>query len=177
MIKDQFFEEQTEASLIKTRIVSKYFDYWRRVMRTRVNRPNDRLAFYDLFSGPGCYEDGNPSTPLLVLKQAIDDPILRESLVTLFNDSNPAYASRLAENIRALPGLGQLRYYPEVTNREVDSEFAAEFTRRKLAPSLSFIDPWGYKGITLELISSMLKDWGCDLILFFQLPANQCRDW
>ncbi len=34
-------------------------------------------------------------------------------------------------------------------------------------PILSFIDPWGYKGLSLQLISSAIAGWGCDCIFFF----------
>jgi hypothetical protein len=36
-----------------------------------------------------------------------------------------------------------------------------------LVPTLLFVDPWGYKGLSLRLISSVLKDWGSDCIIFF----------
>jgi Protein of unknown function (DUF5131) len=36
-----------------------------------------------------------------------------------------------------------------------------------LVPTLFFVDPWGYKGLTLQLINSVSKDWGCDAIIFF----------
>jgi hypothetical protein len=32
---------------------------------------------------------------------------------------------------------------------------------------LFFLDPWGYKGLTLDLIGAAIKDWGCECILFF----------
>ena len=34
-------------------------------------------------------------------------------------------------------------------------------------PILAFIDPWGYKGLTLRLVDAFLKDWGCDCLFFF----------
>ncbi len=34
-------------------------------------------------------------------------------------------------------------------------------------PTLLFVDPWGYKGLSLNLVNSVLKDWGCDCIFFF----------
>ena len=37
----------------------------------------------------------------------------------------------------------------------------------KLVPTLCFVDPWGYKGLSLRLVNSVLKDWGCDCIFFF----------
>ena len=30
-----------------------------------------------------------------------------------------------------------------------------------------FVDPWGYKGLSLRLINSVLKDWACECIFFF----------
>ena len=36
-----------------------------------------------------------------------------------------------------------------------------------MIPSLVFLDPWGYKGLSLDLVDGTTKDWGCDTILFF----------
>jgi hypothetical protein len=30
-----------------------------------------------------------------------------------------------------------------------------------------FADPWGYRGLSLRLIGAIIKDWGCDVIMFF----------
>jgi hypothetical protein len=36
-----------------------------------------------------------------------------------------------------------------------------------MIPSLSFVDPWGYKGLSLKLIQAVIKDWGCEAVFFF----------
>jgi len=36
-----------------------------------------------------------------------------------------------------------------------------------LIPTLMFVDPWGYKGLSMRLINSVLKDWACECIFFF----------
>lgn len=36
-----------------------------------------------------------------------------------------------------------------------------------LSPTFFFVDPWGYKGLSLGLINSVLKNWGCDCVFFF----------
>ena len=41
------------------------------------------------------------------------------------------------------------------------------FEEMNLVPTLFFVDPWGYKGLSLRLVNSVLKDWGCDCIFFF----------
>jgi len=60
-----------------------------------------------------------------------------------------------------------LRYKPQVSNFSVDDEAAEYFEKTKLIPTLSFIDPFGYKGVQGRLISALLKDWGSDCFLFF----------
>ena len=41
------------------------------------------------------------------------------------------------------------------------------FEQMNTIPTLSFVDPWGYKGLSLQLIRAVLKNWGCDCIFFF----------
>ena len=36
-----------------------------------------------------------------------------------------------------------------------------------LVPTLFFIDPWGFKGLSLDLVGATIKSWGCDCIFFF----------
>ncbi len=64
-----FFEESKEQSLIKAEIVRKYFWAWAKVVvSVAKSRGEDRIAYIDLFAGPGRYKDGPKSTPLLVLE-------------------------------------------------------------------------------------------------------------
>ena len=79
-----FFTEQSEPSAVKATIVSKYFGAWAKVMMGRPRVEN--MNYIDLFAGPGRFEDGKMSTPLMVLEQAIADDRLRERLVAIFND-------------------------------------------------------------------------------------------
>jgi len=37
-------------------------------------RSDGKLAYIDLFAGPGRYEDGSASTPLMVLEKAVANP-------------------------------------------------------------------------------------------------------
>lgn len=166
----EFFEEQTDLSEIKARIVSKYFEAWASVMAGAVSqRPDKRIGYIDLFAGPGAYRDEKPSTPLLVLNSAIDHPrdTVRNSLVAYFNDGSQAYADTLRRNIDRLPGVEKLVHRPRVTSREINEEFVEQFSQRQLPPSFTFIDPFGYKGLSRQLIKSVSRDWGCDCVFFF----------
>jgi three-Cys-motif partner protein len=164
----QFFDETTEQSAIKAKIISHYFWAWAKVIiPTAKKSRRNRIAYIDLFAGTGRYKDGTKSTPLLVLDKAIQDPDMCEMLVTVFNDKNEDHSYSLQQAIDALPGIEKLKYRPTVRNYEVGKEIVAIFSQMRLVPTLFFVDPWGYKGLTLQLINSVLKDWGCDAIIFF----------
>jgi three-Cys-motif partner protein len=127
----------------------------------------DRIAYVDLFCGPGRYEDGSQSTPLLLLDLATKDEEISQRLETLFMDERPDYVKSLSEEIEAFPGIESLAYKPRVEELKVSDSLASSFERKQLPPTLLFLDPWGYKGVTLRLIRSILKDWGSECIVFF----------
>jgi three-Cys-motif partner protein len=162
-----FFDETTAQSAIKAKMVSDYFWAWAKVIIPTARTHGDRIGYIDLFAGPGRYADGSKSTPLLVLEKAIADPDMRRMLVTLFNDADPENVESLEKEIAALPGIEKLKHKPVVRNEIVDTEVATFFSGTNIIPSFFFIDPWGYKGLSLNLINSVLKDWGCDCVFFF----------
>lgn len=158
-----FFAGQTEASLLKAQIVSKYFKAWASVVMRHANK----VAYIDLFAGKGRYADGQKSTPLMVLEIACKDDRLAKKLVAIFNDANPDYANSLDAEIHQLPQVSKLANRPIVHSFNVDEGVANRLNKVRMIPSLVFIDPWGYKGLSLALIASVIKDWGCDCLFFF----------
>jgi len=162
-----FFDKPTQSSLVKMEIVSKYLTAWAKVIIPTAKIFGSNIAYIDLFSGPGRYNDGTKSTPLLVLETAIQDEKLRQMLITVFNDVDRNHADTLKTEIEAIVGVGTLKHKPEVNNEEVGEDIVRIFEQARMIPTLFFIDPWGYKGLSLRLLKSVLKDWGCDCIFFF----------
>ena len=162
-----FFENPSAASEVKISIVSQYFQMWSQLMKMPKNNPSNQFAYIDLFAGPGYYDDGTPSIPIKILENAINDKEKRSRFIALFNDSDPQIAKKLRKNIENLEGYDQLTFKPKIENIEVDEQFKEHFKETNLIPTLLFIDPWGYKGLSLELVGSILKDKGCDCIFFF----------
>jgi len=169
MTETSFFNEQKEQSLIKARIVEKYFWAWAKVIISTVKKSSSepRIAYIDLFAGAGRYKDGSKSTPVKVLETAIADPDLRNMLVSIFNDADVENVNSLQQAIDSIPGIENLKYRPQIFKYEVGENIVKTFQERKLVPTLFFVDPWGYKGLSLQLINSVVKDWGCDCIFFF----------
>jgi len=162
---DLFFNERREQSRVKTDIVVKYLAAWARIMVDRP--PNYKAAFLDLFAGAGRYADGEPSTPVRVLELIIGNEKLSKRVVTNFNEMRKITYDQLVESIAAVPGINSLAYKPNLSNVEVGEAVATSLAAQKLVPCLLFADPYGYKGLTLDLIRSILKDWGSECIFFF----------
>ncbi len=163
----KFFEERSDQSEVKARIVTKYFFAWARVIMPTAAKHGGKIAYINLYAGPGRYKDGAASTPLLVLQTALDDSRMAQMLVSYFNDARNENTATLQEEINKLSGIDRRKYKPIVTCGEVDDEAARYFNETKLIPSFSFIDPFGYKGLSLNIIKGVIKDWGCDCVFFF----------
>ncbi|MBF0474412.1 MAG: three-Cys-motif partner protein TcmP [Deltaproteobacteria bacterium] len=170
MSRDSFFGEQTEQSRVKARIVSKYFGAWANVMiaiRKRYPNKSQKIAYIDLYAGPGRYANGKPSTPIKVIDIAMNKQDIADRIVFIFNDIDLSNCRSLKKTIEELSGTDKLKYKPKVINQEVGEGIVKMFEETHLVPTLLFVDPWGYKGLSLRLVNSVLKDWGCDCIFFF----------
>jgi tRNA A58 N-methylase Trm61 len=69
--------------------------------------------------GPGRYGDKVPSTPLRVLGSAVKHPVLKDMLVSIFNDVDPEHVHSLQEAIDSNPELEQLKHKPLLWNYQV----------------------------------------------------------
>jgi protein gp37 len=104
---------------------------------TPVRSTTNQIAYIDLFAGPGRYQDGTQSTPLLVLKRAIGDPGICKMLVTLFNDKDQDNSRSLERAIKDLPRVEKLEHKPEVMNEEVGTKIVKMF-QELLAPKIDW---------------------------------------
>jgi len=170
MQDNSFFDKPTEQSMVKTRIVEKYFQAWAKVIIPHARSRNSDIGYVDFYAGPGKYKDGSKSTPILVLEKAIEDKDKRDILISVFNDINPEYAQSLEDAIDLIPGINSLKNRPIVENTEVGEGLTQILGYVKAIPTLFFMDPWGYKGLSLELISSALKYWVA--IAYFSLTTT-----
>ncbi len=173
MANESFFNERSVNSEVKTKIVTEYFGRWSRVVLPWAKMRGKQIAYVDLYAGPGRYKDGSATTPIKILEIALKDPDLSENLVTLFNDKNVEFSKMLESEISNLVGITKLQNKPVVMAKPVDETFSKYFNQNKIIPTFSFIDPWGYKGLSLQIVRGVIKDWGCDSVLFFNYNRVQ----
>ena len=169
---DKFFTSpQRATSAIKTKIVVEYFKRWASILWgvVRTNRP-PRLRYVDLFAGPGKI-DGAKSTPLLIMEHVISKPELCECLGALLNDEDAGYIEQLRKNLKELPGYDKLKIPPRLRSGPVDEKLVEIFAKSNNVPSFSFIDPFGYSGLTLRLVEALVSGFGSDMVLFFSFDS------
>ena len=164
-----FFDRPADHSIIKGDLVFGYFKYWVSVMRNVSNKniEDKRLGYIDLYSGPGKYEDGTPSTPVKIVEEILRDDDLIKRMVFVFNDKNAIAVKQLEENLKILSNYEQLTNKPSFDSFSMESEISAAFKDIKLIPSLIFLDPFGIKGLSKALFENIRPNFGCDLITFF----------
>jgi three-Cys-motif partner protein len=169
---DKFFTSpQRATTAIKTKIVVEYFKRWASILWgvVKTNRP-PRLRYVDLFAGPGKI-DGVNSTPLLIMEHVISKPELCECVGALLNDEDACYIEQLRKNLKELPGYEKLKWPPQIRPGPVDEKLVEMFARSNNVPAFSFIDPWGYAGVTLSLLQALVSGFGSDMVLFFSYDS------
>jgi len=169
-ISETYFKESPhEQSVIKKLIVVKYFKAWANVMKSNIIRYNrgSKLAYFDLFCGPGKHDTGEIAAPLEIMEHILYEEFLRERCITLFNDCNETYIDQLKSNIESLENYDLLKNEPLYQSLEVNDSFFEQVKDSTIIPSLSFIDPFGYCGVSVDLLNFLIRSFGCDIILFF----------
>ena len=159
------FNEQTDRSAVKTRIVTKYFGTWAGIISR-----NEKMFYIDLFSGQGKFDDGKESTPIEVVKIISGNPDFKRKIQCYFNEGDETRCKKLKEYLSQFDDIKSFRYQPIIENNIIDATTVKKFSNWK-APSFVFLDPCGYKGLSLELISNFAKAWGTDIIIFFNYNA------
>ena len=167
MASNGFYVSRRKQNEVKSQIVVKYFDAWSKIVLPPATKRGQAIGYVDLFAGPGRFEDDNESTPLWIMNRAVSRPDLRQHLITVFNDQDAEYVRKLRVEISEVSGIDLLNHPPKVTCSAVGQDFAKLYAGLHDVPTLSFIDPFGYKGLTLDLLSKSFQGWGCECIFFF----------
>ena len=165
-INDNFFEEQTEKSAIKSAIVSDFFKIYLRIISNRFK--DEDIYYIDLFSGPGRYDDNKQSTPLYIMDavESFNDAHVLSRFHLVFNEVNKKYYSALEKNIKAHDIYSKLAYAPIVTNKSADQVDLSDYIKGNI-PVFSFVDPFGYKSTSAKQIWDLVHGIGSDCIFFF----------
>ena len=175
MAESDFFKHQTDSSRVKASIVSEYFPQYCKIIR-RKHEP-EMFRYIDLFAGPGVYEDGNVSTPIMLAGKIAEESSLKDKVQFVFNDLN--YRDKLKANFEAEFPKGTFPKGVYFSGRKVGEDeriysFIEQSTMKRDSrgqlknekPSLLFFDPFGYSGMRTESLVKFLRNWGNEIFLF-----------
>jgi three-Cys-motif partner protein len=146
-------------------------------------RYNPRIVFIDGFAGPGRYANGEDGSPIIAMKALLDHSYLAKQ-------KSPAQVvfwfierakDRVAELRASVSELEAQRPVPDWVRIEiVQGEFAPSLeaalddldrASTTLAPTLAFIDPFGFKGIPLRLVARLMKNPKCECLINFSFES------
>lgn len=144
-----------------------------------------RLVVLDGFCGPGVYAKGEKGSPIIALETLLDHSAFAKwsgtTFVFAFFDDDGRRVDRLSEVLTTFwsDRGGQPK---NVTVILQNTDFAAgaqailqRLNGKRLAPTFAFIDPFGVKGVPLQLIAQLLAFDKCEVFFNFIYDTGVCR--
>jgi three-Cys-motif partner protein len=166
----KFFAEQSAHSRVKADIVFKYVTAWAAVMLNPKFNKKGEAAYVDLFSGPGSYEDGSRSTPLLIVEEVLKKQILRNGLKTHFNDLSSTHTDSLRQEITKLSGIESLRWRPGYTSAAASINLIDELGLSSDTPQFFFLDQFGWSDVSPAIVRRIFQNRKCECTFFLRTP-------
>jgi three-Cys-motif partner protein len=132
------------------------------------NRAMTRRAFSGTQSLKRSYEDGNRSTPLLILQKVAASKTLRERLRTFFNDENEAFIASLRQEVGLIPDVQLLGHQPVYQSETASASLFESFDLPLRVPVFVFLDQFGYSDVTPALIRRIFAHQMADCVFFIR---------
>jgi three-Cys-motif partner protein len=103
----------------------------------------------------------------MIMNEIEANPSLAEVLQMHFYEGDSEYIRKLQEKMSTHAAWANLRFIPEFQHITLDLEKTIQIGRNAPDGTFSFIDPFGYKEISLDLLLAVSQQWGCDTLFYF----------
>lgn len=163
-----------EHTLAKHDLLRKYLNAWFPILTTQGF--HRRVIFFDGFAGPGIYKGGEPGSPIIALQALVDHKhfprLTHTDFVFIFVEERQDRFISLEQEVqkfwRTRGGQPENVYIYSFNSRfaDVAADIVQE-TRGKLAPTLAFIDPFGWSDIPMSIVRDLLMSDGCEVLFTF----------
>lgn len=160
-------EPHTKA---KHEILKDYLNAWFPIL----SKWSGRIIYLDGFAGPGIYSQGEDGSPVIAISTAVRHVLAKRfrEIIFWFIEKEPDRAQKLNEVLKdrfpVLPGNWKYEVEGAAFAPTLESVLdAIEKEESKLAPTFAFIDPFGFSGLPIRLISRMLAYDKCEVLITF----------
>jgi three-Cys-motif partner protein len=167
---------------VKHVILRKYLNVWLPILSIW----NSRIVYVDGFSGPGEYLKGEDGSPIIAIKSVSEHRLsLKAEIVMIFIEERKDRCSFLKnklENTKIPSNISYEVVCGEFRNVISDALDQIEKKGLSLAPTFVFIDPFGFKGISMDVIKRIMNNQKCEVLItfmyeeidrFLSLPSNE----
>lgn len=165
-------------SQAKVRLLGRYLDrYFNIISNAKVT---ERIHVFDLFCGEGVYENGEKGSPFIILDAAKrlhninSGKIPQIPPINIYlNDKSDSKIQKVRSEVEKAKahneGFGKL-YYSKKDYKDVVPGLVSFTERLQREKAFIFIDPYGYKDISITEIKDLLKCKKTEVLLF--LPTQ-----
>ena len=175
----KFFEKYPEGTLQKLTLLRGYFEAWSSLFLTESPTLKfvDHIWVFDFFAGPGCDNQGNDGSPVIILKSVIDyhkshsTKASTKPLTLVFNDTTKKNIKELKNNTESL--IAECENLPRETNvefcslpfKEIFQKYESTIRMRNTA-CLLLMDQFGIKEVTADIFNQLLTFPTTDFVFF-----------
>ena len=171
-------------TLAKHEILRRYLGAWFPIM----SKWNSRLIFFDGFAGPGIYQGGEIGSLLIALQVLIEHSYFSSfgngtEYMFLFCESDSRRLASLRQQLDAykqrLGGSWPANVKIQCISDPFDETATGildylESKGSQLAPTFAFIDPFGVRGLPMNLLARLVKSPKCELFINMMMnPAKR----
>ena len=141
---------------------------------------NQHVIFLDGFAGPGVYAGGEPGSPIIALETLVSHSHFSRMSQTKFTfilvEKDHNYFKSLKDELagfwRELGGKPTNVFVHSINNefRSVAEQIAMT-SEGQQAPTLAFIDPFGWSGVPMTTIRDLLSSRQCEVLFNFMYDS------
>ena len=159
-------DDHTEG---KHLVLEEYLKAWFPIL----GQSNGRILFVDGFAGPGEYADGEEGSPVVAMRVlAAHAATIQAEVVFVFIEKEPMRA----EHLNGLVDRWRPKLPPGAKVHVLEGSFESRMTdvlqeledqKKRMAPALVMMDPFGIKDIPLSVILGLLGNRQCEVYVTF----------
>lgn len=158
----------------KLEILKSYLQAWFPILSRGQNF--DRIIYIDGFAGPGRYKQGEDGSPIIALKAARGafGMQFRNPFEFHFVERKPSAAIALKANIEhlrqqsGLPTTFEIHVHERLTFAQAyEQRIRARLHAHPQAPAFALVDPFGWTGIPMSILSEIMKRRSAEILVNF----------